>query len=154
MKSPKTVTLIDLEGKPIPLRENVPLHYFNGEYAHIVDLERPHSLSDYRIYIGSSIHVGICTTDYDSLLPLILFLNDQLTFIRNGMWETLAIYQATIGQYWEVPWYPYEEVKDVIFAISSCEHLTHQPPLDHFIKDYRDVFSKLTPYKGESTDDN
>lgn len=99
MKPPETVTLIDLEGKPIPLRENVPIHYFNGEYAHIVELERPHSLSDYRVYIGSSIHVGICTTDYDSLLPLILFLNDQLTFIRNGLWETLAIYQSTLGRW-------------------------------------------------------
>ena len=111
MKPPETVTLIDLEGKPIPLRENVPLHYFTGEYAHIVDFTWQFKDKDYHIYIGSSIKVGEATKHYDSLLPLILFINDQLTFIRNGMWETLAIYQATLGRYWEVPWYEPNELE-------------------------------------------
>ena len=120
MKPPETVTLIDLEGKPIPLRENVPIHYFLGEYAHIVDFTWQFKDKDYRIYLGSSIKIGEATNHYDSLLPLILFINDQLTFIRNGMWETLAIYQATLGRYWEIPWLKtegFEFVQDVVYRL-------------------------------------
>lgn len=166
MKPPETVTLIDLEGKPIPLRENVPIHYFNGEYAHIVDFTWQFKDKDYRIYIGSSLKIGEATKHYDSLLPLILFLNDQLTFIRNGMWETLAIYQTTIGRYWEVPWYELTVEQSSLFRHRYQMIQNHrnyykttkkgiirfQPFCESFLKHYPAVFSKLTPYEGESTD--
>jgi hypothetical protein len=62
------------------------------------------SLQQVYLKIGSSISNFRAVFPAD-LRPICQFLNDQLTFIRNGMWETLAIYQATLGKYWEVPWY-------------------------------------------------
>ena len=186
MKPHKPVTLIDLEGNPIPLRENVPLHCLTREYAHIVDFIWQFEETDYRIYIGASYRVGEATKHYEELLPLLLFLQDQLTFIRNGMWETLAIYQSTLGKYWEVPWYhcpqdtmytwlnPFKGgqamewcdktpkpfttkyINDIFtedmekhlgFYIYKAEYL--KPSVETFLKHYPDVFSKLTPWKGE-----
>lgn len=184
MKPPETVTLIDLEGNPIPLRENVPLHYFTGEYAHIVDFVWQFEETDYRIYIGNSTKVGEATKHYEQLLPLLLFLQDQLTFIRNGMWETLAIYQTTLGRYWEVSFYRTDRellielikigghtgtwsngfgydssfLKEIVYRNQSIPSvfgkgtiigIPFKPKVGVFLKHYPDVFSKLTPWKGE-----
>ncbi len=159
MKPPKQITLIDLEGNPIPLRENVPLHCLTREYAHIVDFIWQFEETDYRIYIGASYRVGEATKHYEELLPLLLFLQDQLTFIRNGMWETLAIYQTTLGKYWEVPWYNLQDLLDTGLVYECRPVVRHNArqhkqkvPVDYFIENYPDVFSKLTPWEGESTD--
>jgi hypothetical protein len=134
-----------------------------------------------------------------SIYKLSEFINDQLTFIRNEMWEILAIYQATLGKYWEVPWYEppdvftlnlgqryhilefhgdhnvayygtmvcrYGQIKTGFFSglefntdIQECEYgglieslaavTAYKPTVDEFLKHYPDVFSKLTPWKGE-----
>lgn len=115
MKPPETVTLIDLEGNII-LEANT-----NGQ------LDKPQNFTQYCSITSYEDSGGYYVTElkegasgFHSLfkwvdnLPyeertlqykLVGFINDQLTFIRNGMWETLAIYQATLGRYTEVPWY-------------------------------------------------
>ena len=88
MKPPETITPIDLEGKPI-YELTTPKSCF---YTPVEEL------------IATSMYNNVGYRESNPA-KLINFLNDQLTFIRNGMWETLAIYQATLGRYTEVPWY-------------------------------------------------
>lgn len=103
MKPPETVTLIDLEGKLVTVIGPNKLDF--SEYARIAQIEYRYLDPVYQVYIGRYLIVSEETEDYEEALKLAIFLNDQLTFIRNEMWETLAIYQATLGRYWEVPWY-------------------------------------------------
>lgn len=132
MKPPdKTVTLIDLDGKPIVLKQPVngttptwfkeekplkivgttdskPVSFYNFMEARFDSLSGQELLVGLFIEHRSDSYGGYYTDyeDYDyNLESLRLFLNDQLTFIRNGMWKTLAIYQTTLGRYTEVPWY-------------------------------------------------
>lgn len=91
----KTVTLIGLDGNPI-------CRYVEGKTE--IYYVAPHK----GVYDGCLVVEPTGVNSYGekhTLKPLMEFLQDQLTFIRNGMWETLAIYQATLGRYTEVPWY-------------------------------------------------
>lgn len=110
-KHEKLITLYDLSGKPVNSRENVPIHYVKGEQASIQEFYGTDGYNDpyYRVYIGGSIKVGDEVHNYNELIPLQDFLNNQLALIRKGEetgnWNDLAIYQKTLGRYWEVPWY-------------------------------------------------
>ncbi len=107
----KTVTLIDLEGKPIVNLSLLSAELFDIQttYAYVY-YEKDWDLNDlfkYELKLNQKI---VDMTYYqsdckDTILKLCKFVNDQLTFIRNKMWETLAIYQTTLGRYTEVPWY-------------------------------------------------
>jgi hypothetical protein len=128
MKPPENVTLIDLEGKPITnpltsIKTITSLHIWvsyedidvSGELVETLAVlnASPYSFASRR---------GVV----ESIYKLSEFLNDQLTFIRNGMWETLAIYQATLGRYWEVPWYENsnEIWEEWSFQIDQRQHPT------------------------------
>jgi len=102
----KLITLFDLEGKPIHLRENVPVHYLSNDYAHI------HFTEDEEVccvYVGIGIIASEIVRDDNLLIPLVRFLNNQLTLIRKGEetgnWDDLDVYQTTMGKYWDIPRY-------------------------------------------------
>ena len=149
MKPHKPVTLIDLEGKPI-------CQYVEGKTE--IYYDEPHK----GVYDGCLViePTGVKVNGEKYILkPLMAFLQDQLTFIRNGMWETLAIYQTTLGKYWEVPWYNLQDLLDTGLVYECRPVVRHNArqhkqkvPVDYFIENYPDVFSKLTPWEGESTD--
>jgi len=218
MKTPETVTLIDLEGKPIELFKsncsllnedvkdkivlldvikNKPIIYF--EYLHAI-------INTIYYQDDTVVSVDLCRNmypfengslkgEYDRQegIQLKNLINDQLTFIRNGMWETLAIYQTTLGRYWEVPWYnSFHFNFDLPIVYELCETARHdyisckkdrvgklvfvpcnrhgypigddvlseskfvkqfsrvRPSANWFLSHYHKVFSKLTPYEGES----
>jgi hypothetical protein len=133
MKPPETVTLIDLEG-------NIVVSFAEFADSNSQDLINQH-------------FTNLRMEEIDHF-------TDQLTFIRNGMWETLAIYQATLGKYWEVPWYKvdYFKTPDGRESITKCKNVhlpsgyigtVYQPTYSQFLKHYPDVFSQLTPYEGE-----
>lgn len=115
---PTEVTLIDLEGKPITFKDGKPLNdamvnllkVSTAQIEKLVltpkdDYENDDDKERYRFKFGGGLVTTEWVSDYSVIGELELFLNDQLTFIRNGMWEALAIYQGTLGKYWEVPWY-------------------------------------------------
>jgi hypothetical protein len=145
MKPPETITLIDLEGKPI-YELTTPKSCF---YTPVEEL------------IATSMYNNVGYRESNPA-KLINFLNDQLTFIRNGMWETLAIYQATLGRFWEVPSYSFchegysyelpvfnsDKRVRLIGKMLTSGKIVHQPTLSDFIQHYPDVFSKLTPLEG------
>jgi len=187
MKPPETVTLIDLEGKPITFFQephNPSAICLKHAYSYVKSFRIDFNLDDYSLWVGeyqvNLIRLG--SNEKSKILRLCHFLNDQLTFIRNGMWETLAIYQATLGRYWEVPFYKTDK-ELLIELIKICGHTgtwakcysydsnlleeivykdhplkervigtPFKPKLWVFLKHYPDVFSKLEPWKGESTD--
>lgn len=157
MKPRKAVTLIDLDGKPIKHKyDNLSGISCRCESESVFG-----QVIAYEVLIGNCVVFSGKADDRELARKLVDFLNDQLTFIRNGMWETLAIYQATLGRYWEVPWFidkAYENLRttptplyDKVQSVSGGD-LVFQPALDVFLKYYPDVFSKLTPWKEESTD--
>jgi hypothetical protein len=181
MKPHETVTLIDLDGKPIKGLTDITVKNTNSLFAHIIEEPCSNSPNTYVIGVGWQIQLGNSTMFDDDLLPLLNYLNDQLTFIRNGMWETLAIYQATLGKYWEVPVMEYEQATvDYLNRHNIChivrrletkismpyringkdfvgEQIVKNTDDDRcilvtpsvYIKHYHDVFSQLTPWKGE-----
>jgi hypothetical protein len=154
MKPPETVTLIDLDRK---------VH-------RTLDLVCPVTLANLQtdVYYNKKVYQEPYYSDENLREKLVAFLNDQQTFIRNGMWETLAIYQATLGRFWEVPWYELTVEQSSLFRHRYQMIQNHrnyykttkkgiirfQPFCESFIKHYSDVFSKLIPWKGESTDVN
>lgn len=112
MKPPETVTLIDLEGNI--LQELNTEGEASFRYCSITTYEDSGGYYCTELKHGTYEYHRASKEIGDDGLPnekrvlqykLVDFLNDQLTFIRNGMWETLAIYQATLGRYTEVPWY-------------------------------------------------
>jgi hypothetical protein len=193
---PTEVALIDLGGDSIVLKQPVngtsptwfrderplkivgttesrPVSFYNFMEARFDSLSGQEPLVGLFIKHKSDSYGGYYTDyeDYDyHLEPLRLFLNDQLTFIRNGMWETLAIYQATLGRYWEVPvyerdsqaqhyyiplidGYKFEKDRLILTRVFSKDRLNlFQPSFQDFIQFYNSVFSQLAPWKGESTD--
>jgi hypothetical protein len=166
MKPPETVTLIDLEGNVLEVFDTNRTHFYkhcsintyedSGGY-YVTKLKRGET--DYHRVDENSWDDSIPYQDLIKKRELVDFLNDQLTFIRNGMWETLAIYQATLGRYWEVPWFEAtwkevcnfrakQKIKGHCYKQSSHKH-KFRPDAKDFCKHYPDVFSKLTPWKGE-----
>jgi hypothetical protein len=157
MKPPETVTLIDLKG-------NIVVSFAEFTDSNSQDLINQH-------------FTNLKMEEIDHF-------TDQLTFIRNGMWETLAIYQATLGRYWEVPVMEYEQatvdylnrhnichiVRRIETKISipcninnediSVEQILKTTEDDRcilvtpsvYLEHYPDVFSRLRPWKGESTE--
>lgn len=112
MKPPETVTLIDLEGNI--LQELNTEGEASFRYCSITTYEDSGGYYCTELKHGTYEYHRASKEIGDDGLPnekrvlqykLVDFLNDQLTFIRNGMWETLAIYQATLGRYTDVPWY-------------------------------------------------
>lgn len=97
MKPPETVTLIDPDGKEV-WKTNLSLH------AVTCSVEKTYD-GTYQVVLRYRTSLWKILDNPINVYALVNFLNDQLTFIRNGMWETLAIYQATLGRYTEVPWY-------------------------------------------------
>jgi hypothetical protein len=104
MKTPETVTLIDLQGKELYEIDPKDARHSN---AYVKTYSKYENSQPHVVYSYDKTYVPLHPrkTQVDRTYNLSDFLNDQLTFIRNGMWETLAIYQATLGRYWEVPWY-------------------------------------------------
>lgn len=160
----KLITLFDLQGKPIHLRENVPVHYVSNDYAHI------HFTDDEEVccvYVGIGIIASEIVRDENLLIPLVKFLNNQLTLIRKGEetgnWDDLDVYQTTLGEYWDIPSYrlPYKEVcllkskhgitingrvfREVPY---SSNYRIFTPTAKDFTHHYKDIFNKITPWKG------
>ena len=104
MKPPETVTIIDLKGKVLYIIDPKEARHSN---AYVRTYNKYENSQPHVVYSGDKTYVPMHPrkTQIDRTYDLSNFLNDQLTFIRNGMWETLAIYQATLGRYWKVPWY-------------------------------------------------
>lgn len=177
MKQSKYITLIDLDGKPIKHKyDNLSGISCRCESESVFG-----QVIAYEVLIGNCVVFSGKADDRELARKLVDFLNDQLTFIRNGMWETLAIYQATLGAYTEVP--VYRTTKSLLVDLikigghtgtwadgysydsSFLEKVVYKdhklprgfgssfkPYMSVFIKHYPDVFSKLTPWKEESTD--
>jgi hypothetical protein len=162
MKPPETVTLIDLEGKQ-----------WREFFSDNVQDE------------AKNILWAICAESFviSNDANLLVFIVKQLVFITEGMWETLAIYQATLGRYWEVPVMEYEQatvdylnrhnICHIVRRIEtkiyipckinnediSVEQILKTTEDDRcilvtpsvYLEHYPDVFSRLRPWKGEST---
>jgi hypothetical protein len=105
MKPPETVTLINLDGTLVFPSDTRHEDYMLGSFFMANNSEH----GWYAIEFSAGFSRQVVGLDDNAKIleerENVIFLNDQLTFIRNGMWETLAIYQATLGRYWEVPWY-------------------------------------------------
>ena len=106
MKPPdKTVTLINLDGSLVFPADMQHEDYMRGSVLFALNSEQ----GWYTIEFSAGFSRQVIGLDDNTKISEgrdnVIFLNDQLTFIRNGMWETLAIYQATLGRYTEVPWY-------------------------------------------------
>lgn len=101
MKTPETVTLIDLQGKPItnPLTTREALASLQV-WVSYEEIEGEDELVETVAVLNSSPYlIATVKGECKSIFKLLDFLNDQLTFIRNGLWETLAIYQSTLGRW-------------------------------------------------------
>jgi hypothetical protein len=166
MKPPETVTLIDLEGKPItnPLAsiEDLASLQVWFSYEHIED---DSDIAETVALHSSPWLIATVRDSYKNIIKLRDFINDQLTLIRKGLdvghFNDLAIYQTTLGQYWEVPWYNIPSIWKELEPLTIGElhnilpelmytpyNEIQRPRLDIFLKHYPDVFSKLTPWKG------
>ena len=152
----KLITLFNLEGKPIYLRENVPVHYVSNDYAHI------HFTDDEEIccvYVGIGIMASEIVRDENLLIPLVKFLNNQLTLIRKGEetgnWDDLDIYQTTMGKHWDVPWYEGVTNGSEDFVENARKekfndkfYSFYKPTIDYFLKNYDSKFKDLPIIKG------
>lgn len=106
MKPPdKTVTLINLDGSLVFPADMQHEDYMRGSVLFALNSEQGWYTIEFSAGFSRQV-IGLeDNTKISEGRDNVIFLNDQLTFIRNGMWETLAIYQATLGRYTEVPWY-------------------------------------------------
>ncbi len=153
MSKSKTVTLIDFNG--FVLKECEPSELYYNRFWLIQDEDNNSSA------VGTNVadidtewltsYSDEAYREYRYLNRLVDFLNDQLTFIRNDMWETLLIYQATLGKYWEVPWIinpsiPIAQTEEIIYHKDGNRV---KPKREYFLKHYPDVFSNLPAWKGE-----
>jgi hypothetical protein len=188
MKPPETVTIIDFQGEvaTIPVSEI-------KQYAEDFRKPREQRFSERN---------GYRTHDAERWG----FMSNQVTLMLKGLdvghFNDLAIYQATLGRYWEVPWYEtpnegvltqgewyqylnedlncnsawyrkgcefgfdnlwevegffntrlrneepdYEDSKECCRRLSNASAI--KPSIEDFCKHYPNVFSKLTPWKGE-----
>ncbi len=106
MKPPdKTVTLINLDGSLVFPADMQHEDYMRGSVLFALNSEQGWYTIEFSAGFSRQV-IGLeDNTKISEGRDNVIFLNDQLTFIRNKMWETLAIYQTTLGRYTEVPWY-------------------------------------------------
>jgi hypothetical protein len=163
MKPPETVTLIDLGGKPVLTINLNDAKSLSAYIEFFIDEDGGNRRVDLKIGGYKTI---FWSETHSDLEPICNLLNDQLTLIRKGLdvghFNDLAIYQTTLGRYWEVPWYNIPSIWKELEPLTIGElhnifpelmytpyNEIQRPRLDIFLKHYPDVFIKLTPLKGE-----
>jgi hypothetical protein len=164
MKPPETVTLINLDGSFVFPADTRHEDYMRGSLLMANNSEHGWYAIEFSVDFSRQLTLLPDNANILEERENVIFLNNQLTLIRKGFdvghFNDLAIYQATLGRYWEVPWYKVDYFKtlDGRESITKCKNVhlpsgyvgtVYQPTYWQFLKHYPDVFSKLTPYKGE-----
>lgn len=168
MKPPETVTLINLDGSFVFPADTRHEDYMRGSLLMANNSEHGWYAIEFSVDFSRQLTLLPDNANILEERENVIFLNNQLTLIRKGFdvghFNDLAIYQATLGRYWEVPWFEAtwkevcnfrakQKIKGHCYKQSSHKH-KFRPDAKDFCKHYQDVFSKLTPWKEQPPNDH